>query len=73
MQFGLKSNIRVSTSKFCSVVQQSTWMAEKFEVKAGKGIESGVSLVSNMVSTTLYARAWQLRFLPRMLVWYTGF
>ena len=73
MQFGLKSNNRVSTSNFCSVVQQATWMAMKFEVKARKGTESGVALVSNMVSTTLHATAWQLRFLPRMSVWYTGF
>ena len=71
MQFGLKSNNRVSTPPSCSVVQQATWMAEKFEVKDRK--EKGLRSVNNMVSTTLRASAWQLRFLPRMSVWYTGF
>ena len=71
MQFGLKSNNRVSTPPSCSVVQQATWMAEKFVVKDRK--EKGLRSVNNMVSTTLRATAWQLRFLPRMSVWYTGY
>ena len=70
MQFGLKSNNRVSTPPSCSVVQQATWMAEKFVVKDRK--EKGLRSENNMVSTTLRATAWQLRFLPRMSVWYTG-
>ena len=71
MQFGLKSNNRVSIPPSGSVVQQATWRAEKFELKDGK--EKGLRSVNNMVSTTLRATAWQLRFLPRMSVWYTGF